>query len=106
MTRNRNTDKDGNSWSKATIKAVWDKGLEIPGLQPHVFKKDVCGALIQFDRYGATVENGCGWEIDHKNPVANGGGDNIENLQPLQWQNNRSKSDDYPAIAFCVISRD
>ena len=29
-------------------------------------------------------------------PVALGGPDTIWNLQPLQWKNNRHKSDNYP----------
>ena len=32
-------------------------------------------------------------EIDHINPVANGGDDNYNNLQPLNWKNNAAKSD-------------
>ncbi len=34
-----------------------------------------------------------GWEIDHINPVANGGGDELNNLQPLNWVNNANKGD-------------
>jgi len=37
-----------------------------------------------------------GWEIDHKKPVANGGTDDLDNLQPLQWENNRHKGDNWP----------
>ncbi len=37
-----------------------------------------------------------GWEVDHEKPVARGGSDDLSNLQPLQWDNNRKKSDAYP----------
>ena len=37
-----------------------------------------------------------GWEIDHIEPVALGGGDELTNLQPLNWQNNVKKGDQYP----------
>ena len=33
-----------------------------------------------------------GWEIDHINPVANGDGDELSNLQPLNWNNNSDKA--------------
>lgn len=37
-----------------------------------------------------------GWEVDHKHPVAKGGSDNPRNLQAVQWEENRTKSDKYP----------
>ena len=67
-------------------------------------RKDGCGAWIQWNLHGDTTENGSGWEIDHFKPVAKDGGDELSNLQPLQWQNNRKKSDDYPASNYCVAS--
>ncbi|MBN2777877.1 MAG: HNH endonuclease [Bacteroidales bacterium] len=42
--------------------------------------------------------------MDHIKPVAKGGGDDLSNLQPLQWQNNRKKGDDYPASDYCIVS--
>ena len=37
-----------------------------------------------------------GWEIDHIKPVARGGSDDLSNLQPLYWETNRNKGDQYP----------
>jgi len=103
MPRNHNTNQNGYGWTIAQKIAVWNKGNIVQGVDASKIRKDNCGAWIHFDKHGDTTENGYGWEIDHKFPVAKGGEDNIENLQPLQWQNNRRKGDDYPANNYCAV---
>ena len=76
------------------VKAVWDKGKEIPDFDSNVWRWDICGEVMKFNQHGKQTENG--WEIDHKKPEAKDGSDDIDNLQPLQWENNRRKSDNYP----------
>lgn len=79
------------NFSKETIDAVWAK---YAGTSQ--FKKDVAGAWMNRDKYGETSHLGEGWEIDHIKPVSKGGSNDLSNLRPLQWENNRSKSDNYP----------
>jgi hypothetical protein len=92
MARKPNTNASGWVFDELTIEAVWKKGTPEPNCPS--FRKDVCGASMKRDMYGKQED--WGWEIDHIKPVAKGGTDEIENLLPLQWENNRHKSDDWP----------
>jgi hypothetical protein len=92
--RTPGTTGTGAPFHEAKIQLVWEKAPFAPNANPALYRLDSAGALIRRGDYGLT--NRTGWEIDHMIPVTAGGGDDLDNLQPLQWQNNRSKGDEYP----------
>jgi hypothetical protein len=77
------------AWSDDVIQKVWEKGRVVEGNDKKRWRKDECGAWIGHQEYGNS-ESQYGWEIDHISPS---GGDQLSNLQPLQWENNVDKSD-------------
>ena len=75
-------------------RAVWVKGKISPKHNADLYRQDMCGDWMQYDEHGK--ETKWGWEIDHIKPLAKDGSDDLSNLQPLFWKNNRRKSDTYP----------
>lgn len=83
------------------INDVWNSAKKEAGYNPDRFRKDACGAWIIRNQYGRS-DTIYGWEIDHIYPQALGGKDDMVNLRAMQWENNRSKGDDYPVYKAVV----
>lgn len=90
-------------YSDELLLSVWKKAEEVYGYDARIWRKDFAGAWIRYDHYG--MKGAFGWQIDHRKPLALGGTDDIKNLQPLQWENNLEKSDDYPYFSTKITSR-
>ena len=90
-------------FSDQMVNQVWAKGMPVPGIDSNIWRKDFAGAWINRTCYGRT-DNKYGWEIDHLLPEAKGGTDDLTNLNPLQWENNRAKGDNYPEFQTSVTS--
>ena len=80
------------SWSDKTKLDVWNKGEIVSDHDETEYRKDQCGAWMQYSKHGDR-NSSFGWEIDHIKPESAGGSDNLSNLRPLQWENNNAKSD-------------
>lgn len=85
------------STDERTKLAVWAKGKLVPDqgsshYNPKEWRYDNFGSPMKYSQHGNT-SSVHGWEIDHIKPVSKGGTDNLSNLQPLQWGNNRKKGD-------------
>jgi len=98
--RSPSTTRIGGLFSEQTKVAVWNamNGANFHPLTD--WRYDVCGRLVRWQDYGKTTQYG--WEIDHINPVARGGSDDMTNLQGLQWSSNRSKSDTI-GVNYCTV---
>lgn len=94
-----------SGFSDKKILEVWQKAKIVEGYDSNKIRKDVYGAWIVFDDYGNT-ESDYGWEADHILPKSLGGGIELNNLRPVQWQNNRHKADNYPSYETCITSKD
>ena len=95
MNRDHNTDIEGYPFDQSMKLRVWEKGTIVSGYDKNAYRKDIHGYWIKFDEYGNIMSENA-WEIDHVKPASQGGSDDISNLHPLQWKNNRIKVDKYP----------
>lgn len=82
------------AYTKEELDQIFAKGDKVRGKNPNLYRIDACGNEIYRHCYGK--ETPMGWEVDHKNPKANGGSNCNRNLQPLQSSENASKGAKYP----------
>ena len=78
------------TFSEVDVQRVWEKASVAHGYRPERWRKDACGAWVARDQYG-NRDDLYGWDIDHITPVSRGGGDELSNLRPLQWENNAAR---------------
>lgn len=86
------------------IQKVWNKGSVLDSYDESKYRKDCTGAWMIREEYG--TESAYGWEVDHVYPESEGGDESLVNLRPMQWKNNRSKSDDYPNYKVSIIAEE
>ncbi len=95
------------NWKKETVQKVWEKATEVEGVDRNLWRKDIAGAWISRKHYNNDYSE-YGWEIDQIKPVS---GRHIQyssletmNLQALQWQNLKSKADNYPSFSTSMTA--
>lgn len=97
------------AFTNEQIQQVWEKGRKIDQYDPEKYRQDPCGAWICREKYGNT-DSAFGWEIDHVFPrsmIKMEGTidpDDLVNLRPMNWMNNRSKKDCFPIYTATITS--
>ncbi|BBL72328.1 HNH endonuclease signature motif containing protein [Methylogaea oryzae] len=89
------TGKPAQTYSPQTVLAVWNRATVVAGRDPKEYRKDCHGNTIRFGDHG-NANSPFGWEIDRIVPSARGGGDELSNLQALQWRSSRIKNEFWP----------
>ena len=77
--------------TQKTIDAVWEKRAGKGNAKPNTYCTDIKGNRIKYDDYG-NRKSKYGWEIDHIKTEKDGGGDELSNLRPLQWEANVARN--------------
>jgi len=94
---------NNKTMTEENINSAWERATKVDNFDSNQFRKDACGAWIIRSHYGQR-DSVYGWEVDHVYPQSMGGGDDMENLRAMQWENNMSKGDDYPDYKAVVQS--
>lgn len=102
-----------STFSEKELDQIFKKAREIKGLDPNEWRLDASDAIIRRSSYGCDDEF-FGWEVDHIVPRSILEGADVPeqlidydyNLRPLNWNNNRSKADDYPSYKTTMVSED
>lgn len=76
------------------IEDVWNNAHKVRGKNPEVYRKDDYGNMMYKSSY--VKQSDMGWEVDYRHTKSKGGTNTSRNLQAVQWEENRSKSDKYP----------
>ena len=66
------------NWQEEIIQKVWEKGIEVSGVDGKLWRKDIAGAWMSRRLYGKQFSE-YGWEIDHIKP------DNGNDNQPIHF---------------------
>lgn len=97
-----------SDYTKEELDEIWEKGFEIVGLDPKVYRTDAADGLMKRGLYGN--EGNLGWEVDHiypkeqlkKQGVPENRWDDMVNLRPMNAKNNVAKGEDYPTYKAAV----
>jgi hypothetical protein len=74
------------------VQQVWEKGIAVDNNDAQYWRQDECGAWISRSNYGHQ-QSPFGWEINYILPQTVKGGQDLQNLRPVQWKNNIYKKD-------------
>ena len=90
MNQEDNRHKNVNPFDENIVQQVWEKGKVIDGNSPAIWREDSYGFFMKRQYYGDKSSR-YGWDIGYVKPLSGGEGNNINNLQPLQWENKSRK---------------
>ncbi|WP_446786593.1 hypothetical protein [Macellibacteroides fermentans] len=69
------------------VDKVWEKGIVVEDQNNQEFRKDIIGAWIG-RRFYNNKKSQYGWVIGYIRSIEDGGSNHVDNLIPLQWENN------------------